>query len=65
MILKGDIKLSELGNRKKPRRMQQYRLRMTDKEADRLKRLSKETGMSCADVLRDALEKYKGIGNGS
>lgn len=43
--------------------MQQYRLRMNDSEAAKLKRLSEETGMSCADVLRDALDKYKGIGS--
>ena len=55
--------MSELGRRKKPRRMQQYRLRMNDSEAAKLKRLSEETGMSQADVLRDALDKYRGIGN--
>ena len=55
--------MGELGRRKKPRRMQQYRLRMNDSEAAKLKRLSEETGMSCADVLRDALDKYKGIGS--
>lgn len=54
--------MSELGRRKKPRRLQQYRLRMNDSEAERLKKLSEETGMSCADVLRDALDKYRGIG---
>lgn len=48
--------------KKKPRRLQQYRLRMSDAEAERLKQLSGETGMSCADVLRDALDQYKGIG---
>ena len=46
--------------RKKPKRFKQYRLRMTDKEADRLKTLSEQTGMSCADVMRDALDKYEG-----
>lgn len=55
--------MSESNRRKKPRRLQQYRLRMNDGEAAKLKRLSEETGMSCADVLRDALDKYKGIGN--
>lgn len=50
-------------NRKKAKRLKQYRLRMTDKEADRLKTLSEETGMSQADVMRDALDKYRGIGN--
>lgn len=35
---------------------------MTDAEDARLKKLSEETGMSCADVMRDALDKYPGIG---
>ena len=45
--------------RKKPRRQRQYRLRMTDKEASRLEDLSAATGMSKADVMRDALDKYR------
>lgn len=45
--------------KKRPKRFKQYRLRMTNAEADRLRRLSDETGMSCADVIRDALEKYR------
>lgn len=48
------------GKKKKPKRDRQYRLRMTDAEDARLKRLSEETGMSCADVMRDALDKYPG-----
>jgi hypothetical protein len=48
-------------NKKKPKRYKQYRLRMSDAEDARLKRLSEETGMSCADVMRDALDKYRGI----
>lgn len=47
-------------NKKKPKRYKQYRLRMSDAEDARLKRLSEETGMSCADVMRDALDKYMG-----
>ena len=47
-------------NKKKPKRYKQYRLRMSDAEDARLKRLSEETGMSCADVMRDALERYMG-----
>lgn len=50
-------------NKKKPKRYKQYRLRMTDAEDARLKRLSEETGMSCADVMRDALDKYRGVGD--
>lgn len=46
--------------KKKQKRLKQYRLRMTDREADRLKTLSEQTGMSCADVMRDALDKYDG-----
>lgn len=49
-------------NKKKPKRYKQYRLRMSDAEDARLKRLSEETGMSCADVMRDALERYNAIG---
>ena len=50
-------------NKKKPKRYKQYRLRMSDAEDARLKRLSEETGMSCADVMRDALDKYRGVGS--
>ena len=50
-------------NKKKPKRYKQYRLRMNEAEDARLKRLSEETGMSCADVMRDALEKYRGVGD--
>ena len=46
--------------KKRAKRFKGYRLRMTDKEAARLERLSEETGMSKADVMRDALEKYRG-----
>lgn len=49
----------EVAKKKKPKRLKQYRLRMTDKEVERLDRLSVKTGMSKADVLRDALDKYE------
>ena len=52
--------MSEEQNKKKTKRLKQYRLRMTDKEDDRLRRLSEETGMSRADVIRDALDRYRG-----
>ena len=55
--------LRERNDKRKPKRYKQYRLRMTDAEDARLKRLSEETGMSCADVMRDALDKYPGIGS--
>ncbi len=45
--------------KKKPKKLKQYRLRMTNAEVDHLRNLSDETGMSCADVIRDALEKYR------
>ena len=49
--------------KRKPKRYKQYRLRMSESEDARLKRLSEETGMSCADVMRDALDKYTGLTN--
>ena len=63
--VKGDCDILSLRdkNKKKPKRYKQYRLRMSDAEDARLKRLSEETGMSCADVMRDALERYRGVGD--
>ena len=53
---------SENKNRSRAKRFKQYRLRMTNKEDIHLKALSEKYGMSCADILRDALEKYRGPG---
>ena len=61
-VMSSGTRLARDKNKKKPKRYKQYRLRMSDAEDARLKRLSEETGMSCADVMRDALDKYRGIG---
>lgn len=54
-----DLSIENGNKRKKAKRLKQYRLRMTDKEASRLEDLSAATGMSKADVMRDALDKYR------
>ena len=60
-VMSSGTRLARDKNKKKPKRYKQYRLRMSDAEDARLKRLSEETGMSCADVMRDALDKYRGM----
>lgn len=52
--------MDSVKRKKKAKKFKQYRLRMTEREADNLKRLSEKTGMSQADVLRDALDRYRG-----